>query len=153
MRNDLVVALVMACLAGPVAAQTAAEDEARIEELIAAEQRALAVAADKPTSKREGVADPVEESEAGEDAGPTVVDGVAITRATDDSNVVEFADLDEHVGGYVRILSVGGRTRVGRVESVDAAGVAMTVRTGGGYATFKLPVAQIRRIERVGAGP
>lgn len=63
---------------------------------------------------------------------------------------IAFADLKSHVGRAVRITSIGGRARIGRVESVDADGVNLRVRAGGGYAQFKLPASQIASIRRAG---
>lgn len=66
-----------------------------------------------------------------------------------DPKAIAIADLGAHVGKAVRVRSLGGRTRVGRIESVGDAGVTLVSPMGGGYAKYTLPYSQITRVERL----
>ena len=96
---------------------------------------------------------------AGEPATPFEIDPAAPIADADalggddwqphDPKAIAIADLGAHVGTAVRVRSLGGRSRVGRIESVGDAGVTLVSPMGGGYAKYTLPYSQITRVERL----
>lgn len=180
MHRYLIAATLVAGLscALPAGAQSAAEDEARIEELIRREQRA-APASESDVSKTvhtpaAAAGDPAGLAATTAASGPapdgSVADAapagalVTIETVSDappeptifgddvmprDPKAIALADLGAHVGKPVRVRSHGGRARVGRIESVGEAGLTLTTPMGGGYAKYTLPYSQITRIERL----
>ena len=172
-----------------VDAQTAAEDEARIEELIRRELalrgKPAAPAGEVEPAVVGGASAPIESAPVGGASAPTeappiepaVVGGASAPIATPigaeapptnspaaeppaeptifadmtprDPAEIAIRDLAAHAGRIVRVRSVGGRTHVGRIESVGSDAVTLRIKIAGGYAMFDLSFAQIATVTRL----
>ncbi|HET9484567.1 MAG TPA: hypothetical protein VFO79_11475 [Xanthomonadales bacterium] len=177
MRQLIRAAALVAALLflAPVAAQSAAEDEARIEELIRRERarnRPAAVSADTPAAQAgvstAAVAAPPATGTPTPAVAPASAPAVATASAPalprdapieptifgddvmpPDPDSIAIADLAAHVGRHVRVRSHGGRSRIGRIESVGSDRLTLTTPMGGGFAKYTLPFSQITGIERL----
>lgn len=176
MRQLIRAAALVAALLflAPVAAQSAAEDEARIEELIRRERarnRPVAATAETQAAQAGVPTAAVAASPATgtptqtiAPAAPAVATGSALAPPRDapieptifgddvmphDPDSIAIADLAAHVGRHVRVRSHGGRVRIGRIESVGGDRLTLTTPMGGGFAKYTLPFSQITGIERL----
>jgi hypothetical protein len=144
-RAVFMVALVLA--AGSARAQTLEQDEARIEELMAAGTGASAQAAPAAATSP-AYDDSVKETPvvaAVVAPAPSANDEWLAAPTQDDS--IPFAELRYHVGQRVLITTSNEREHNGIVTSADARQVTMEIRRKGGLATYVLKKEQILRIE------
>jgi hypothetical protein len=123
---NLLLAALLAAGAGEPA-PAAQDDEARIEELMAAEAEAIELA--------KGAA-ATDESEA----------PAELTFPPPPGTAIGFDDLGKMVGYPIRVR-IGARDRVGTVERVTRNGVTLRAAMGGGFARFTLSRNQIAAIE------
>lgn len=139
-------ALSLACAGGAAVAQTLEQDEARIEELMAAGPAAAAPDAGKPAPAYD---DSVKET-------PVVAAVVAPRPSADDEwlaapnqdgNAIPFDELRYHIGERVAITTANEREHNGVVVSADARQVTMEIRRKGGAATYVLKKEQVLHIQ------
>ncbi len=143
-----VFAVALALAAGDAWAQTLEQDEARIEELMAAgagasPQQAASAGAAAPTYDDSVKETPVVAAVVA--PAPTANDEWLAASTQDDS--IPFAELRYHVGQRVLITTSNEREHNGIVTSADARQVTMEIRRKGGLATYVLKKEQILRIE------
>jgi hypothetical protein len=143
-RAIVAVSLAGAAIGGAFA-QTLEQDEARIEELMAAKPAEASPAAAAPAR---GYDDSVNET-------PVVAAVVAPAPSADDdwlaaparNNDIPFAEMRYHVGERVVITTSNEREHNGIVTSADGRQVTMEIRRKGGIATYVLKKEQILHIE------
>ncbi|HEU4663172.1 MAG TPA: hypothetical protein VFS55_04005 [Dokdonella sp.] len=132
--------------AGAAGAQTLEQDEARIEELMAAGPAQAPAATSAPAPAYD---DSVNET-------PVVAAVVAprpsandewLAAPSQDSNAIPFDELRYHVGERVAITTANEREHNGIVTSADARQVTVEIRRKGGVATYVLKKEQILHIE------
>ncbi|TCO42995.1 hypothetical protein [Dokdonella fugitiva] len=143
----VVVVVALACAAGGACAQTLDEDEARIEQLMAARPVEPPVAAPPPAPKP-AYDDSVKETPvvaAVVAPPPGANDEWLAAPAQDDS--IPFDELRYHVGERVLVTTTNEREHNGIITSADAREVTMEIRRKGGLATYVLKKEQILRIE------
>ena len=140
-------AVALACGVGSVSAQTLEQDEARIEELMAA-QPAAASAPAPAAAPAPAYDDSVNETPVAAAVvapAPGANDEWLAAPAQDDS--IPFGELRYHVGERVLITTTNEREHNGIVTSADARQVTMEIRRKGGLATYVLKKEQILRIQ------
>ncbi|GAA0716153.1 hypothetical protein [Dokdonella soli] len=128
-------------------AATLEEDEARIEALLQAEH-AAAVRSDMSTiavAVPDTPAPVVAEVVAPPADAVTNEDWLAPAPARDSD--LQFADLAQHVGGRVSIVTAGERVHRGTIVAANARQVILQVRQPGGHASYTLRREQVVRID------
>jgi hypothetical protein len=140
--------IVLAGLAGGVAAQTLDEDEARIEELMraphAAAPAAPAAVAIAPASDNSALETPVVAAVVA--PAPTANDEwLAAPQQPDES--LPFAELAKNIGKRVSITTSNEREHNGIITSADAKQVTLQVKRAGGNASYTLRRDQVVRVE------
>jgi len=143
-----VFAVALALAAGGARAQTLEQDEARIEELMAAGTGASSQQAAPAGAATPAYDDSVKETPvvaAVVAPAPSANDEWLAAPTQDDS--IPFAELRYHVGQRVLITTSNEREHNGIVTSADARQVTMEIRRKGGIATYVLKKEQILRIE------
>ena len=148
-RREQAVRQVAAGRDAPAAVGTVASGDVAAVEVSAAPVATPAPVAEPPSTFADAAGDP-----ALVEPDPTAPISDADALGGDDwqphdPKAIAIADLGAHVGTAVRVRSIGGRSRVGRIESVGDAGVTLVSPMGGGYAKYTLPYSQIIRIERL----
>ncbi len=134
-------------LSGLAAAQTPAEDEARIEDLMNTSE-VLASAQASASRAPSTVDDSINET-------PIVA---AVVAPTPDANSswlaapqqdagLEFSALPKLIGQRVAVVMLQGKERVGTIVSADAKQVTLRITRKGGSASYAIPREKIERVE------
>lgn len=141
-------AVVLALAAGGATAQTLEQDEARIEELMAARPDATSPGVPAASAPTPAYDDSVKETPIAAAVvapAPTANDDWLAAPTQDEG--IPFAELRYHVGQRMLITTSNEREHNGIVTSADARQVTMEIRRKGGLATYVLKKEQILRIE------
>lgn len=134
--------------AGGVHAVTPEEDEARIEVLVRAEHEAAAQRAQEAATADTSSPDAVPVAAVVKAYAPSVAGGNDDWLAERSAEAgAPFAELAQHIGDRVSIVTRGDRRHSGVIRSANARQVTLGVRRRGGDATYTLRRDQVLRIE------